>query len=338
MRERDFIKADTLYRKQGTADTLQFLLLQAYKTGDVARQKAILDAYEKRVMGTYAVTMWLGYIGRPDEMEKLARIGATKTAKGARYYGYLSLSDAVASRGRFGEAFEALDAAESKQTALNEKVELAMQPFAQIPREQLLRIRDEVFRSDSLIKGDRAVERLQPHFRLYQLGMLSCRLGNTADALTYVERLEKLDAPTHWQEATQALATNVRAQIDVTNGDPAQALKRLQSITIDVPFDLVNTPAVRNQEIAWRAELLYQVGRYDEAEQWFENLPDNSDRTVATPFAMLRRAQIYDRRGQSKLAAPLYAEFLRYWANADPELQPVVRQARARLEAMQEQS
>ncbi|HEX6559970.1 MAG TPA: hypothetical protein VF021_10920, partial [Longimicrobiales bacterium] len=78
------------------------------------------------------------------------------------------------------------------------------------------------------------------------------------------------------------------------------------------------------------------VGRYDEALQWFENVQVFPAQGMeVAPFYLLRRAQIHDRRGDTKQAALLYGQFLDYWKNPEPELQPLVREARGRLAAIQ---
>ena len=86
----------------------------------------------------------------------------------------------------------------------------------------------------------------------------------------------------------------------------------------------------------WRAEALFRAQRYDEAAQWFDNL----DEAVISgaphiAYILLRRAQIADARNESEKARDLYARFLKLWDKPDPELQPVVNQARNRLAALQ---
>jgi hypothetical protein len=47
-----------------------------------------------------------------------------------------------------------------------------------------------------------------------------------------------------------------------------------------------------------------------------------------------RLGQLYDERGDQENAALHYARFVELWEEADPELQPRVRAAQARLEAI----
>ena len=48
--------------------------------------------------------------------------------------------------------------------------------------------------------------------------------------------------------------------------------------------------------------------------------------------ALERLAQLYDERGDLENAAVYYARFVDLWADADAELQPRVKAAKARLE------
>ena len=76
------------------------------------------------------------------------------------------------------------------------------------------------------------------------------------------------------------------------------------------------------------------AGRYAEAIDWYH-------RELEEPFwgfppdrALIfeRLGQLYDRTGDLENAAVYYARFVELWAEADPELQPRVREAQARLE------
>ena len=48
-----------------------------------------------------------------------------------------------------------------------------------------------------------------------------------------------------------------------------------------------------------------------------------------------RQAEIYDRRGEKKLATRHYKRFVELWKDADAELQPAVEGARKRLAELQ---
>lgn len=82
-------------------------------------------------------------------------------------------------------------------------------------------------------------------------------------------------------------------------------------------------------------QLLRELGRDEEALRWYASFPDPSvyDLMFLAP-AQLRRAEIHDRRGERPQAAEHYRRFLELWQDADPELQPLVTQARQRLEGL----
>jgi thiaminase len=50
----------------------------------------------------------------------------------------------------------------------------------------------------------------------------------------------------------------------------------------------------------------------------------------------LRRAEIHDRLGENAQAAEHYTEFIDLWSDCDPELRPMVEEARRALERLAE--
>jgi hypothetical protein len=78
-----------------------------------------------------------------------------------------------------------------------------------------------------------------------------------------------------------------------------------------------------------RAELLRAAGRDAEALRWYETFPDPGgyDLHYLAP-AHLGRARIHERRGERALAAAQYRRVAELWAECDPELRPVVDDAR----------
>jgi tetratricopeptide (TPR) repeat protein len=77
-----------------------------------------------------------------------------------------------------------------------------------------------------------------------------------------------------------------------------------------------------------RPELLYQLGREDEALPWYRSLAYD---LLYTGPAELRQAQIYEHKGDRQRAIEHYTRFLELWRDADPALQPLVQQARDAL-------
>ena len=80
------------------------------------------------------------------------------------------------------------------------------------------------------------------------------------------------------------------------------------------------------------------AGKPDEAITWFERYVTSTYpyRWRDTDYAFLagsykRLAELYDAKGDREKAASYYSKFIDLWKDADPELQPKVAEAKARL-------
>jgi len=179
---------------------------------------------------------------------------------------------------------------------------------------------------------------LGPHLRLYLLGLLSSRLGREAEALEHAGALEKLAAPGEFMPLVRDLARTVRADVAWRRHQTAEALRILDPIQAEIPFDLLSLPFFSlpffSEEHAryLRAEVLYALGRDREALRWWETA------FVGTPAELvylapshLRQAQLYERLGDREKAAAHYGQFIRLWKECDPGLRHLVDEARARL-------
>jgi tetratricopeptide (TPR) repeat protein len=85
--------------------------------------------------------------------------------------------------------------------------------------------------------------------------------------------------------------------------------------------------------IILRGNTLFELGRYREALQWFGTV---SLAPHAHGYGWYRQAHAHEALGETDRAAELYRNFIRRWAEADPDLQPLVEDARQRLEALTE--
>ncbi|HUP88560.1 MAG TPA: hypothetical protein VM100_04395 [Longimicrobiales bacterium] len=347
MREANFEKADSLDRigeeKPKPADTLSWDVLKAYQKNDAVEAERLYSLMQEELKKekpprTFPVDIGIFWrlinSGDIEDAERVLQRPIDPKAKREVVQARSSaIGFAAILRGRFHDARKHFASARDKAST-DDDFGMSTEPFLIPPANELQGLRNRVASEDSTAgEGPGPETLLRAQFRLYKLAMLNCRLGNTAEALSQALKIETLPAPAYWRPAMQALATNVRTFADVQRGDVAQAVKRIESIPIDVPLDLRGTPAHRIEETLWRGELLYRAGRYDEALPYFENPSEQNQE--AWPFFKLRAAQIYDRKGDAKKAASLYAEFLRYWKNPDPELTPLVLQAQSALAALQ---
>ena len=86
---------------------------------------------------------------------------------------------------------------------------------------------------------------------------------------------------------------------------------------------------LKEYEAFIRAELLHTLDRDREALQAYQGIADQLFHSGAP--AHLRLAEIYDRQGERQKAREHYARFAELWKDADPELQPLVEDARRRM-------
>lgn len=144
---------------------------------------------------------------------------------------------------------------------------------------------------------------LQPHMRLYLLGLVEARLGRDADAASRAAEIETLSAPRR---------------------PPGTA----------VPPEVVTRFAFSG--VAWRylrAELLVQKGAHQEALRWMDHAFNEATIFEVTyTFRLhLLRARALEALGQTAEANEMYARFLRAFEGADPALEPLLEEARQRM-------
>jgi DNA-binding SARP family transcriptional activator/TolB-like protein len=203
-------------------------------------------------------------------------------------------------------------------------------PLLALARPELEAIRGELLHAP-LARVDELG--LREPSRLYLLGRLSVRLGDPLAALGYAAELERLrdaeGAP--WGQPFAAL---VRAEVARQGGQGEEALRQLGEPRHQREYQQAGMISAGADARWLRAELLREVGREEEALRWYASFPDPSnffyDPHYLAP-SHLRRAEIYERRGEHAQAAEHYRRFVELWQDTDPELQPLVEQARGRL-------
>jgi tetratricopeptide (TPR) repeat protein len=177
-----------------------------------------------------------------------------------------------------------------------------------------------------------------PAARAYLLGLASARLGDHAAAREYAAEAAALNSGVPDADAmAAAYAHAVHAESALVQGDLRTALRQIENAAADVPSTLAtNSPAYSlTRERFVRAELLRLLGREQEAAAWYASVIDRS--TWGLPYygpVHLRLAGIHDNAGNYDQAIYHYARLLELWDQADPEFQPMVAEARGRLEAL----
>jgi tetratricopeptide (TPR) repeat protein len=77
----------------------------------------------------------------------------------------------------------------------------------------------------------------------------------------------------------------------------------------------------------WLGELLLELDRSREAEVYFKSVGEHT--YLPSIWAWYRLGRIYEKLGRQEEAREAFATFAAGWRDADPELQPLVEEARA---------
>lgn len=170
----------------------------------------------------------------------------------------------------------------------------------------------------------------------YVLGLVAARQGDETAAL-HAGRVAQMRGPSFAPDLGQDLAQDIRAQLALAIADSTRALADLVLGSFPRWYSITYRDFVYSQghERFVRAELLRRAGQYDVALPLYSSFThgDLAELPYVAP-GHLRAAQIHDMLGDSARAVDRYGKFLRLWSDADPEVQPVVRAARARLIAL----
>jgi tetratricopeptide (TPR) repeat protein len=260
-------------------------------------------------------------------------------SRGYREIAHVTLAKLELTNGRRSAASAELDALDAldRAAALEHRAYYALTRFWKTPRSELVALRDSLQRwdpSSARAEGDGLIAEhrpAHPYLRLYLLGMLSARLGEPSEALGYAAELERADSSSPLGVFAADQGKFVRAEVAWMGGRPEEALALLDQArywtTDSRMHDKGDSPFfIQLHERFARAELLYELGRHEDALPWYRAL-SYRDYLYTAP-AHLRLAQIYERRGVWVKAFEHYSRFLELWRDSDPALQPLVQQAR----------
>jgi tetratricopeptide (TPR) repeat protein len=266
---------------------------------------------------------------------------------GVRLLAHLTLAKMELMSGRWTAASAEIDSAEALDfaTALEHRALLSLWPLLTVPRSELQDLRIRLSRwkgaagptNDSSSIGERAFigehAAAHPYLRLYLLGLVDLRLGESAPALHYATELEHLAKASFAPFFVEDLARSLRAEAARLGGGPGEALAILDSASFWNREELPRwggSPFYDHEyEQFVRAELLDTLGRTDEALRAYGGLADQLFHTGAP--AHLRMARIYERHGESGKASEHYAKFAELWKDCDPDFRPLVEDARRRM-------
>lgn len=258
-------------------------------------------------------------------------------------------ADLLAARGRLEAARRKLEEVASLDSAAywTARARQAAFPFAP-ETEERARERSKVRRGLAAWNAEAVPERLLPFLyldppvlypavRLHGLGLLRATAGDRAGALKTAARLESMEAPLLALSGPVDFARSVRAEVERGRDRPVAALALLEATENRAePLFVIKRQYSGARQRYLRASLLAELGRPEEARAWYATL--NGIALGDFPYlapAHLGRARALERLGRREEAARAYRRFLDLWREADPALQPRVREAREALKRLQ---
>ncbi|HEV8455420.1 MAG TPA: tetratricopeptide repeat protein, partial [Gemmatimonadales bacterium] len=341
-------EVDTLVRRARAAvqgsEVVETRAFRTFVLGDRPGQKRVTQRILANPGGVPVVTALDVAVmtGNLEGSERFGRwLAGTSQAPDLRAYGHRMLAQAALARGQWRRARSELTVAARLDSipALELRSLFASFSFLPLPRSEILAVREAVRRWNAgsepggQVGHTAAHAGLHPYLRLHRLGLLDARLGDTTGALHEARALDHAADSSHTGRLAHTLAQSIRAHVAAAGGRAREALADLDAAGWEAAASVFVGEAYDRY---FRAELLERVKREDEALGWFRSIAERAAyELVYLAPSHLRQAEIYDRRGQRDLAVQHYRRFIELWGDADPELQPVVAEARSRLAELQ---
>ena len=276
------------------------------------------------------------YLDDVDGAEGFARLLTdTRYSDDVRGMAHRLLARVAVARGRWSAARVQLDSARrfDPTAELELRSLLAVLPFLQLPRVELLAIRRDVEHWQAEVEGPGEVSHsaahtgLHPYVRRYRLGLLDTRVGDTTSALWLAGSLERAaDSATGLKvDALRTFALSIRARVAGLAGRPAEALELLDRSRWEVVESIFEAEALDRY---YRAELLFALGRYAEALDWYRTIAERATyELVYVAPARWREGWLYQRAGDGVRAAGAYRTVARLWRDADAPLRRAAAEA-----------
>jgi serine/threonine-protein kinase len=248
-----------------------------------------------------------------------------------RAYGYNLLSQIELARGRWNDSRRNLTAMGSIEpaAAIEYGAVYSLAPTAGVNARDLLALRNALKSWDaaptppspSPVFGIH--NGFHPQLRLYLLGLVSARIGDTTAALSYADSLTGIPGDSIKILLASNLSRAVRARVIALRGNSAAALAELGEPWIDPRTHKSHYSSILAQvsDRFFRAELLQRTGRLGEAIEAYSSVSDYSlDGLMYLPLSHVRRGDMYMQIGDKAKAREHYAKAVSMWSDCDPEV------------------
>jgi DNA-binding SARP family transcriptional activator/tetratricopeptide (TPR) repeat protein len=283
------------------------------------------------------------YLDDLDGAESFARLLSTpRYSNDVRGMAYRLLARVAVARGQWSVAGAQLDTARGFDpvAALELRSLLAVLPFLHVPRSDLLAIRQEVEEWEAKVEAPGETSHsaghagLHPYVRLYRLGLLDARLGDTVGALRLAGSLERTGGSSGAlkADALHTFARSIRARVAGEAGRTAEALGHLEQSNWGMVESIFEAEALDRY---YRAELLSALGRHAEALDWYRTIAERATyELVYVAPARWRQGRLYEEAGDPARAVEAYRTVTRLWREADPPLRATVAEASQRVRTL----
>ena len=275
-------------------------------------------------------------------------LDSTKRAPETRARAYLRLGWVQLAGGRWDDAQAAFGGAAMAGEAgfaATYRTYFAATPFFDLPAYKVLALRDSLARWPTMARAEAGPEEpddwgwyapheLREHIPVYLRGLLSARAGDELDAEVQAARLERAREPGDSAGLLPDLALEIRALAAAQQGRDSQALATLQRMTMRTSwhYQQVASPMhLRPLARFLRGEMLFRLGRYQEALGWYWFAVLSRPEVVFQAPSFLRRGEIYERMGNPAQAVREYRRFVARWRDADERYRPLVHDVEARI-------
>jgi tetratricopeptide (TPR) repeat protein len=174
--------------------------------------------------------------------------------------------------------------------------------------------------------------------RSYVTALLAARLGRSELVRESVAELRRLENPADTGTLGPDLALSAEGYDAFRSGDYAVALERFEGMRMQVAYPITWSSELYTLGHAryLRGMALQETGQGEEAIRWYATLISSPYELVLRGPMYFHRGRIYEESGDRDRAAAHYRMFVDLWKNADPELQPMVEEARAALQRLGE--
>jgi tetratricopeptide (TPR) repeat protein len=263
-----------------------------------------------------------------DAIERLATLLARRsTSCETRRVGRRMLAQASLARGRPEAALTELRTPEPCDTTASLELRAVYEtfPFVSGDRSRLPRLLAELRTGwppvSSLSRRDTLVRR-------YSIGRVALATGDTVLASRAASALSAATDSTWDGTLAHSLTQSLLARLALHRDQAARALALLER----AQWGRNPVPTVAEADDRFlRAELLYQLGRDEEAAGWYRSIADRSSHElVYLAPAQYRLGQIRDRQRDHRGVLAYYRRFLDLWRDGEPDI-PFVAEAKRRV-------